>query len=158
MQAAVPSADLQKIFLEMMRTKADLEVIERERIRIENALLRSEADMRSLTRGNRHQEAIQVRRDVESLRAQLVNCDSQVQSYRRRMNGLEEELKEIETIERRRYALHLDTEKSYVTLQNQYDSLKRISDAPREEERPSYADKLSSAKSLLHDLKNKQVS
>ena len=43
LQRAIPSGDLQNVFLEMMRTRSDLEIAEREKIRIENQLMKKEA-------------------------------------------------------------------------------------------------------------------
>lgn len=119
LQSSVPSSDLQRIFLEIMKCHSELEVINRERLRIENQLLRSEGEMRSLSRNHQQEKAIQVRKEVESLRTQLSNCDSQILTYKRRMITLEEEMHDVEKCERRRFALQFDTEKSYVHAQTE---------------------------------------
>lgn len=124
LQRAVPSQDLQRIFLDIMKTHSDLEISHRERLRIENQLLRSEAEMRSLARSVQQEKSFQTRKEVESLRIQLNNCDSQIQSYKRRMFNLEEELKELETIERRRFAMNLDTERSFGNSQLRFSNEK----------------------------------
>ena len=121
LQSAVPSTDLQRIFLEIMKCHGELEVINRERLRIENQLLRSEGEMRSHSRNHQQEKAIQLRREVENLRAQLSNCDSQIVSYKRRVISLDEEMQEVEKCERRRYALHMDTEKEYVHMHSELD-------------------------------------
>ena len=121
LQSAVPSSDLQRIFLEIMKCHSELEIINRERLRIESQLLRSEGEMRSFSRNHQQDKAIQLRREVESMRTQLSNCDSQIMSYRRRMLALDEEMQDVEKCERRRFALHLDTEKEYVQMHSQLD-------------------------------------
>lgn len=116
LQSAVPSNDLQRIFLDIMKCHGELEIINRERLRIESQLLRNEGEMRSFSRNHQQEKAIQLRREVESMRAQLCNCDSQIMSYKRRMLALDEEMQDVEKSERRRFAMHLDTEKGYVQL------------------------------------------
>ncbi|CAG9317498.1 unnamed protein product [Blepharisma stoltei] len=121
LQRAVPSQDIQRIFLDIMKSHSEIEILNREKLRIENQLLRSESEMRSLARSSQQEKAIQVRKEVESLRTQLNNCDSQIQSHKRRMFNMEEELKEIETIERRRHAISLETERAYVDVESRKD-------------------------------------
>lgn len=186
LQSVVPSNDLQRVFLELMKSHSELEIINRERLRIENQLLRTEGDMRSYSRNHQQDKAIEIRREVESLRVQLSNCDSQITSYKRRMISLDEEMQELGKCERRRYAMHSETEKSYVQLQEElgyknrelqnsqlsvYD-LKRKQDTEKYntfttpqnpytdsiEDRPllSYFDKLRRARNLVSDLKDQE--
>ena len=132
LQSAVPSSDLQRVFLEIMKCHSELEIINRESLRIESQLLRSEGEMRSFSRNHQQEKAIQVRREVESLRGQLSNCDSQIMSYRRRMIALDEEMQDVEKCERRRFGLHLDTEKEYVQMQSQLEfKNKELQQSPR---------------------------
>ena len=114
LQSAVPSSDLQRIFLEMMKVHSELEVVNRERLRIENQLLRSESEMRSLSRNHQQDKALAARKEVEALRGQLSNCDSQIMTYKRRVLAMDEEMKDVEKVERRRTMLYLDNEKTFV--------------------------------------------
>jgi chromosome segregation ATPase len=170
LQSAVPSSDLQRIFLELMKIHSELEVVNRERLRIENQLLRSESEMRSLSRNHQQDKALFVRKEVESLRSQLCNCDSQIMSFKRRALSLDEELKETEKIERRRSVLNLENEKSYVLdYQKDIFDVKRRQDSTDKaasgllgyeslEDRPvlSYFDKLRRAKNLVSDLREQE--
>ena len=76
--------------------------MEREKIKLENNLLTAEAEMRIKARGRSNEEAVMWRKEVESLRNSLSNCNTQLDLNRKRMNSLEEELKEIENSERRK--------------------------------------------------------
>lgn len=155
LQAAVPSTDLQRIFLDMMRTRSDMELSERERLRVENQLIHLEGEMRSRVRAN-SKDAGPVRREVEALRTQLSQVNTEIHSHKRRLNALEEELQTIEVAERRRAALSLDSERSQIKIR---EVLHEKTWSPTNEDRPqlSLYEKLSQAKTTLSEIKRRTL-
>ena len=121
LQSSVQSADLQRIFLEFIKSHNELEILNRERLRIENQLLRSEGEMRNYSRNHQQEKAIQLRKEVENLREHLSNCDLQVMSYKRKAISLDEELHEVEKCERRRNTIYKENEKGYAQIRNDSD-------------------------------------
>lgn len=119
LQSAVPSNPIQRVFLDMMKARSDLEVGERERMRLESLLLAKEAEMRVQTRTGDRQQAAEIRKEVESLRLQLANSETQIGLLRRQMAQFEAELQEAERVEKRRFALQEENEQSVALLQEQ---------------------------------------
>jgi chromosome segregation ATPase len=153
LQAAVPSTDLQRVFLEIMRTRGDMELTERERMRVENQLLHLEGEMRNRARAN-SKDAGPVRREVEALRTQLSQVNLEIHCHKRRMNELEEELQAIEVAERRRVALASDTARSHLSSR---EGLRENAFTPTLEDRPqlSLYEKLTQAKTTLSEIKRR---
>ena len=119
LQSAVPSNPIQRVFLDMMKARSDLEIGERERMRLESLLLTKEAEMRVQTRTGDRQQAAEIRKEVESLRIQLANSETQIGLLRRQMAQFEAELQEAERVEKRRFALQEENEQSVALLQEQ---------------------------------------
>jgi hypothetical protein len=119
LQSAVPSNPMQRVFLDMMKSRSDLEISERERMRLESLLLSKEAEMRVQTRTGDRQQAAELRKEVESLRLQLGNCETQIGLLRRQMAQFDAELQEAERVEKRRFAMQEENEQSVALLQEQ---------------------------------------
>jgi hypothetical protein len=155
LQAAVPSSELQRVFLDRMRTRSDMELSERERLRVENQLVHLEGEMRSKARVN-SKDSGPVRREVEALRGQLSQVNLEIHGHKRRLNALEEELQSIEVTERRRAALSMDTERSHLRMR---ETLREKSWSPTTEDRPqlSLYEKLSQAKTTLSEIKRRTL-
>jgi chromosome segregation ATPase len=155
LQAAVPSSELQRVFLDMMRTRSDMELSERDRLRVENQLVHLEGEMRSKARVN-SKDSGPVRREVEALRGQLSQVNLEIHGHKRRLNALEEELQSIEVAERRRAALSMDTERSNLKMR---ETLREKSWSPTTEDRPqlSLYEKLSQAKTTLSEIKRRTL-
>jgi chromosome segregation ATPase len=101
LQSTVPSTNLRNTFGDIIRLHNDIEMAERERLRIENQLLNAETEMRSRTRSYTSEESLNIRREVEALRASLQACEGQLSAYRRKMTELEEQLKDPEVDKKR---------------------------------------------------------
>ena len=158
-----------------MKIHSELEVVNRERLRIENQLLRSESEMRSFSRNHQQEKALGVRKEVENLRGQLGNCDSQIMSYKRRMLALEDEMKDVEKVERRRSVLSFENEKGYIQEfvkdasvfegKRRFESVDKVGSmfvgmqgGESVEDRPmlSYFDKLRRARNMVSDLREQE--
>ncbi|CAG9327994.1 unnamed protein product [Blepharisma stoltei] len=124
LQASIPYSDLQLILVEMMKTHGDIEICERERIRIEGQLIALENELRSSIGLSQEENAINARREIEAMRSQLDRIEAQIQNYKRKMVGLEGELKECGNIERRKRYKNPEKEFEIIQAQEQADTIR----------------------------------
>jgi len=129
--AAIPFPDFKRILKDMMQNRSELDMADREKTRIEGNLMQSEADMRMQARNAisdesfTHNSGVSLRKDVESLREQLSNCNTQVSLLKKRQTALQDELQSLSMAERRRYEISLDNEKTMITYKHENDMLKK---------------------------------
>lgn len=79
-QRTLGTNELQRLYFELMRVRGDLEIAEREKLRLEGQLLRLE----------REENANLMQK--ETLKAKIKGCDTQIYSFKRKIQNLEEEL------------------------------------------------------------------
>lgn len=93
LQNIIPIAELQRIIGEFIKIHSEIEMSEREKIRLENQLLSLEVELRNCTHLDEADKINDIRREIESLRSQLSRCDYQIEAYKRRLSSLEDDLK-----------------------------------------------------------------
>lgn len=118
-QTAVPSNPLQRVFLDMIKTRGELESLQRDKLQLESTLLTKESEMRVQMRTGDRIQAAEIRKEVENLRLQLNNCESQIGMLGRKMMQFESDLQEMEKVEKRRFALQEENEQNVALLQEQ---------------------------------------
>ncbi len=137
---AMPGAEMRKVVSELIKIQSDLHMAEREKQRLEAALMQAEGLLRShvsstATIGETTQspgrlkaaaeQGVRLRRDVEKLREDMGKCEERTEMSRKQLVGLEDELKTLEVSERRKSAVFCDNEKYLAQKQQRIDELSK---------------------------------
>jgi chromosome segregation ATPase len=112
LQGALPSSELKRVCIDLLASHNDLDLAERERLRIEGHLKQLE--------GLRTGE--DAARDTSNLNTSYVRCRDQISQHTRRVAALEKELDVTEAAERKKYLGLLETEKRYEALKAEVES------------------------------------
>jgi chromosome segregation ATPase len=112
LQGTLPSSELKRVFIDLLASHNDLDLAERERLRIEGHLKQLE--------GLRTGE--EAARETTNLSTSYNRCRDQVSQHTRRVADLERELDVTEAAERKKYLGLLETEKRYEALKAEVES------------------------------------
>jgi chromosome segregation ATPase len=112
LQGTLPSSEMQRAFAALISSHKDLDLAERERLRVEGHLkqlegLRTSAD---------------AAKEASDFRSTLVRWKEQVRAHRVRVSALEKELDLVEASERKRYLGLLEADRRYEAVRGELES------------------------------------
>jgi len=95
LQGMIPNPSLQKVLFELLRLRGELDLVEREKMRLNNQYLRLEADY-----SKSYDE--ELRLELGTLQSQINECENQGLVIQRKIKSTDEEIRDIQNDERRR--------------------------------------------------------
>ena len=111
---SIPNPDHAKLIRDIIDLQFDIIRIERSSSELEEALLEREAELKAVTKKTTKPtlEITEARKEVERLRTEYQNAQSQLAIFIKRKALLQEELSHLERTEKRRFEYGLEVEKS----------------------------------------------
>uniref|UniRef100_A0A7S3IAP4 Uncharacterized protein n=2 Tax=Fabrea salina TaxID=342563 RepID=A0A7S3IAP4_9CILI len=91
----IPNPSLQKVLFELLRLRGELDLVEREKMRLNNQYSRLEADY-----SKSYDE--ELRLELGTLQSQINECENQGLVIQRKIKSMDEEIRDIQNDERRR--------------------------------------------------------
>jgi chromosome segregation ATPase len=124
LQGSLPSSEMQRAFAALISSHRDLDLAERESLRVEGHLKQLEGLRASADAGQ----------EVSDFRSTLVRWKEQVRAHRVRVSALEKELDLVEASERKRYLELMDADRRYegvkAELESRQEGTRRAYDRP----------------------------
>lgn len=133
---ALPSGELRKTVSDLIRTQLNIHGIGREKCEMIVKLNQTESLLRSQISTPRAEYVtvgIQVRKEVERLREELLNCEEQMACHKERLESLEAELEKLAARENRKAEVFLDNEKLLKQRRDRIEELEREAASMRHE-------------------------
>ncbi len=123
---SIPSQDHGHLVRNILELHLEICKLERDNISVETNLMDKESELKvSLKIGNKSaSEIVQRRKEVEKLRLELQNIQTQLGILIKRKNFFLEDLKNCEKVEKRRFDHSLDLEKELIQEREEHNELK----------------------------------
>lgn len=111
---SIPNPDHAKLIKDIIDLQFDIIKLERSSAELEDSLIEREAELKALSKKSSKPtiELTEARKEVERLRNEFQNSQSQLTIFMKRKSLLREELSHLERTEKRRFEYGLEVEKS----------------------------------------------